>query len=301
MNRTTYGTPMQAALSALPEHIADAVCSAAALYGGKCNEIRLCCGGQAYITVCGKNVRTSVICTETDLRSTLTALCAHSLYTHAETIRDGYIFTDTGLRVGVCGRAVCKGGIVEIVNDISSLSIRIPARYIGTADSLYPFVVSEDGVHGMLIWSPPGVGKTTALRELAFLVSGGSHPVRTALIDTRFELSAGIEGGLMDVFSGYPRALGMEIAIRTMSPQIVFCDEIAGQEDAAAISQCAAAGVAVVASAHGGSIEDILTRPELRELISQGVFPTLVGLYRSGTSVLHRITNAAGEILPCFA
>ncbi len=299
MNRTTYSSPFEAALHVLPEHIADAVLSAAALYGGKCNEIRLCRGGQAYITVQGNNVRTSVICTDADLAQTLSALCGHSLYAHSDTIREGYIFTDTGLRVGVCGRAVCKGGDLEMVSDISSLSIRIPLRCIGAADTLYPFVKTESSVRGMLIWSAPGVGKTTALRELAFLLSGGEQPVRVAVIDTRFELTAGIEGGLMDVFSGYPRDVGMEIAVRTMSPQVVLCDEIAGTEDARAIRKCAAAGVAVVASAHGGTMDDIFSREELRDLIDGGVFPTLAGLYRSGGSILHRITNASGEILPC--
>ncbi len=299
MTKTAHSSPLAAACAALPKHISDAVCTVTALYSGRCNEIRLCRGGQAYITVQGKNVRTSAVCTDEDIKETVRALCGNSLYAHSDTIREGYIFTQSGLRVGVCGRAVCNAASVERVADISSVSIRIPQRHIGAADDLYPYALTVNGVRGMLVWSAPGVGKTTVLRELAFRLSNGTEAVRTALIDTRYELSAGISGGLLDVFSGYPRAVGMETAVRTMAPQVVICDEIAGETDAEAVRACVSSGVYVIASAHGSSLTGILLRPPLKRLIDEGVFPVLVGLYRSGNSVLHRITNASGEALPC--
>ncbi len=300
MGKAVYASPFEAACAALPTHIADAVCTVSGLYSGKCNEIRMTRGGHAYITVQGENVQTTAICTDDDIRETVRALCGNSQYAHADTIREGFIFTESGLRVGVCGRAVVRGGAVERVADISSLSIRIPQRHVGAADDLYPFVFGDTGVRGMLIRSAPGVGKTTALRELAARLSTGKTPLRTALIDTRYELSAGIRGGLLDVFSGYPRAVGMEIAVRTMAPQVVICDEIAGEADARAVLDCVSSGVAVIASAHGESLEEILRRKHLRQLIDSGVFPTMVGLYRSGGRILHRITNAAGESLSCL-
>lgn len=299
MAKTIYPSAFAAACAALPQHISDAICTLSGLYDGKCSEIRLVRGGQAYITVQGKNIRTNCMCTEADLRETVRALCGNSMYAHSDTIREGFIFTEQGLRVGVCGRAVSRGGMIERVCDISSVCIRIPRRYIGAADDLYPHVLGENGVRGMLVWSAPGVGKTTALRELAFRLSGGKEAIRTVLIDTRYELGAGIGGGLLDVFSGYPRAVGMEIAVRTMSPQVVICDEISGPADADAVRDCVSSGVAVVASAHGDSLASILRREHLRRLIDEGCFPTLVGLYRSGNRVLHRITNAAGESVPC--
>ncbi|MBQ8746716.1 MAG: hypothetical protein IJZ08_02485 [Clostridia bacterium] len=299
MTKTVYDSPFAAACAALPAHIRDAVCTLSGLYSGKCSEIRLTRGGYAYITVQGKNILTTSLCTDADISETLRSLCGNSLYAHAETIREGFIFTDSGLRVGVCGRAVVRGGLVERVADISSLSIRIPQRHVSAADALYPYVLSEKGIRGMLIRSAPGVGKTTALRELAARLSSGKHPLRTALIDTRYELAAGLKGGMIDVFSGYPRAVGMEIAVRTMSPQVVICDEIAGEADARAVLDCVTSGVAVVASAHGESLNEILKRQYLRQLVDAGVFPVMVGLYRSDGHVLHRITNAAGETLPC--
>lgn len=292
-------SPLTAAIACLPEHIANAIRSTIGLQGGACNEIRLTLGGHAYITINGRNVLTSVICTEEDLLETVRVLSGNSLYTHSDTIREGFIFTDSGLRVGVCGRAVVHDNKIGLVRNITSVSIRIPGRYVGAADTLYPYILGKNGLQGMLIWSPPGVGKTTALRELAYLLSCAEPPYRTALIDTRYELSQGICGGLLDVFSGYPRAIGMEIAIRTMSPEIVICDEIAGDEDAAAVFKCASSGVAVVASAHAGSVHELMRRHDLRPIIESGIFPTLAGLYRSGTGVEVVCTKPEGELSRC--
>jgi len=301
MDKSVHTRALSDALSALPARIADSLRAAVGLYGGRCEEIRLCLGGHAYITVQGRVVRSSAVCTEEDIRKSLEALCGHSLYAHSETIREGFLFTETGLRVGVCGRAVCCAGKIELVTDISSLSIRIPSRHIGAADDLYSLVIGHGAPRGMLIWSPPGVGKTTALRELAVRLSTGSTPYRTAVIDTRYELTSGISGSTLDVFLGYPRSEGMEIAVRTMSPQIVICDEIAGEADAAAVRSCAAAGVAVIASAHAGRTDDLREKPELRSLLDSGVFPLLAGLYRQGNTVRHRITDMNGEATACFA
>ncbi len=292
-------SPLTAALAMLPAHIAEAISAAAGLYGGRCDEIRLCRGGQVYMCVRGENIRTSVICTDLDISETVKALCGNSLYAHSDTIRQGFIFTASGFRVGVCGRAVCRGESVELVSDITSLVIRVPMRYPGAADDLYPYVTSSVKPQGMLIWSAPGVGKTTALRELSVLLTGGGHPYRVSVIDTRFELMAGISDGTADVFRGYPRAVGMEIAVRTMSPQIVVCDEIAGQEDADAVRACAASGIAIIASAHAEDFRALQMRRELRSLIEENIFPTVVGLYRRGGEVCHHITNAAGEVLTC--
>ncbi len=299
MVQTMPDTPLAAALSMLPVHIAEAVCAAVGLYDGRCDEIRLCRGGQVSMTVHGDTVRTGVLCTDADIKETVKALCGHSLYAHSDTIREGFIFTASGLRVGVCGRAICHGDSVDLVSDISSLVIRIPSRHPGAADDLYPYVADGGKPKGMLIWSPPGVGKTTALRELALLLSQGRYSYRVSVVDTRYELMSGITEGTADIFRGYPRAAGMEIAVRTMSPEIVMCDEIAGQADADAVRACAASGVAVIASAHGESLRVVQARRELRPLIEEGVFSTLVGLYRRDGRVCCHITNSTGEVLSC--
>jgi len=116
------------ALRYLPERTANAVRASAALYGGVFQEIRLYRGGRTAIVAEGKTVRTDVYCSEKEFDDTVRRMCGNSLYAHADTIRDGYIFTEDGLRVGICGRAVMSGGSVELITDFSSLCIRLSSR-----------------------------------------------------------------------------------------------------------------------------------------------------------------------------
>ncbi len=301
MTNTKPTAPFKAALAALPSFIAEGVLTATARHGGVCDEIHLIRGGQAYIVAGGKNVRTGILCTDEDIKATLMELLGHSLYAHSESMREGYIFTSSGLRVGVAGQAFCRGDVVEVVGDIRAVTLRIPHRHPGVADRLYSYVVQKGTLCSMLIWSPPGVGKTTLLRELSLLLSEGDTPFRTAVVDTRCEITAGIQGEMMDVFLGYPRAVGMEIALRTMSPQVIVCDEIANAGDADAVLSAAASGVAVLASAHAGRREDLLLKKDIARLIEAGAFSTLVGLHRVGSTVRCSITDREGREFLCCA
>ena len=131
----------------------------------------------------------------------------------------------------------------------------------------------------MIIWSVPGIGKTTVLRELAVRVSDGARPKRVAIVDTRHELGAGINcNGHLDILEGYPRAKGIEIAKRTMSPQLIICDEIANSNDAIAILEAAGSGVPIVASVHAGTRVDLLSLEYIRKLTESGHIGAYVGL-----------------------
>ena len=128
------------------------------------------------------------------------------------------------------------------------------------------------------------------------MLTDGRAPYRTSVIDTRFELSAGLEGEYLDIFRGYPRTLGMEMAVRTMNPQFVLCDEIATEADARAVMLCASSGVAVIASAHGSSLADLRRKGPIKELMENNIFHAYVGLQRVDGQVVHLIQK--GE-RPC--
>lgn len=272
----------ESALSYLPIHMAEAVRRSAALYRGSIGEIRLREGSSVSLTSMNKNVCTSVRCTVDDISYTVRALCSNSLYSHSETIKDGYICTDLGLRAGVCGRAVTEGGNIISVTDIKSVSIRIPHRVPGASDEICKLIMNKD-FRGMIIYSPPGVGKTTALREIAARLGDKPYNLRIAVIDTRFEICGGLCGDLsVDRLSGYPRAKGMEIALRTLSPQLILCDEIGRSDDASAVMESFGAGVPVIVSAHSGSYKELCERENIKELIERGAFTYAVGLCRTG-------------------
>lgn len=267
------------ALSHLPERLARACKSSSALYGGRINEIRLRRDMPVSLTVRGENIVLNTVATSRELEETVRSFCESSLYSHEDTIPQGFISSRDGFRVGLCGRAVMRNGKISSVADISSLNIRIPERVIGCADGAYEIMGEENFTGGMLVWSSPGVGKTTLLRELAVKLSTGKDPRRVALVDTRHELSAGItEQSIIDVLLSYPRDEGIQIAKRTLAAQVVICDEISGDEDAEALLDAHNAGICVVCSAHASCIESLLSSKTVRRLHAEGVFSTYYGL-----------------------
>lgn len=268
------------ALTFLPNRLREAVRKSAALYHGTLSEVRLRAERAVFITVGDKNIACPAVCTSDELDECVRALCGNSLYCHSETIKEGYICTSGGIRAGVCGRAVCEGGKIIAVTDISSVSIRIPHRVPGAADELCKLICSSD-FSGMIIYSPPGEGKTTALREICARLSSKPYNLRIAVVDTRFEICGALGGEMsFDALEGYPRAVGMETAVRTLSPQLIICDEIGSTEDAAAVSHSFGAGVPTVVSAHASCIEELCMKKYMKELIDSGAFTYAVGIHR---------------------
>lgn len=266
----------------LPDRLAEAIIHTVSLWNKPFSEVRLRLDGPLSVTLCsrGKNLLCGVSCTQSELKKTVELLCAGSLYSHSESIREGVIVTDCGIRAGVAGRAVVIDGKIECVRDISSVSIRIPHRVPGAADELYEIVRRYGST---LICSPPGMGKTTMLRELIPLLSKGEDCSKAAVIDTRCELGAGMERDMLcDFYIGWPRYEGICAAVRTMSPDYIICDEIAQEDDIAAVCIASAAGVKMVASAHGDSLEGVCRSPHLKKLIDEGIFSCVCGIEQSG-------------------
>ena len=268
-----------AALSYLPDRLSEEIRKYAALYGGMINEIRLRSGGLLSLTIRGENITTKHIISEEECSDTFMRLCRNSPYSFSETLREGFITTREGIRVGICGRAVCDKGMITAISGAVSICIRIPRRVPGAGDVPFELLNELEYKSGVIIWSAPGIGKTTVLRELAVRVAGGCDPKRVALIDTRHELGAEISNsGIIDILDGYPRAKGIEIAKRTMSPQVIICDEIATADDSSAILDAAGSGIAIAASAHAGSSEELFTQNYMQPIIRSGCIGAYIGL-----------------------
>lgn len=282
------------ALSYLPSRLADAVIHTASLWNGDIHEIRLRENQLLSITTRNRNVSCELVCTRDELSHTLVKLCENSLYSYAESIRDGCISTDCGIRAGVCGHAVLTDGRITLVRDITSINIRIPHSASGAADKLYECMTMNNECRSVLIYSKPGMGKTTVLRELLPLLSTGSNARRTAVIDTRYELCAGTAvPGLADIFYGYPRYEGILNAVRTMSPEYILCDELSTEQEAGALLYAHTSGISVCASIHAGSFSEAITIPILKPLLSAHVFDLAYGIFPSGNDI--RSLNDGGN------
>ncbi len=203
-----------------------------------------------------------------------------SLFSQRANIADGYVTMSCGVRVGVIGRASYDGELVGI-RDISALIFRIPSHGCPFSEQMYR-VWAMGGRGGVLVISPPFSGKSTAL--FAFLCEiAEKEGKRTVLVDERCESdSKRLSEAGVDVMRGYRRGRGLEIAVRTMSPEIVACDEIYTKEDVSAVMSAYGTGVTVIASAHAEDRADTEHRAVLREPLSAGVFKWLFTVGRRG-------------------
>ncbi|MFR4357979.1 MAG: ATPase, T2SS/T4P/T4SS family, partial [Clostridia bacterium] len=137
-------------------------------------------------------------------------------------------------------------------------------------------------VRNTLIISPPKCGKTTMLRDLARNLSNAGF--RIGICDERSEIAGCYDGKTSydlgprtDVLDGCPKADGILMLIRAMSPDVVMTDEIGKPEDAAAIRSALSAGVKIITTIHGSSFEDA-AKSAVGSLITDHVFETLIFL-----------------------
>ena len=289
VERRTYLPPT--VLRTLPERLISE------LYSGRLpehiEEIRLHAGRCASVVAGGRNILLRTVLSATEMTATLTRMCGGSLYTHAPTIAEGYLTLDGGVRVGVCGRAACEQGEVIGVYDVSGLCIRIPAHFAVSGREICNLMQKFRYTKGVLIYSPPGVGKTTLLRGVACALASGENPLRVVVIDTRGEMPFLQTGAslCLDVLVGYPRRLGVEIACRTMNAQVMICDEIGDYNEALALASVQNCGVPLVASAHASSVKELLCRTGLRLLHDCRMFGAYVGIERAGDGFSYHITD----------
>ncbi len=202
--------------------------------------------------------------------------CERSLYTVTETLRHGYVATRGGIRIGVCGSGVVSGGTVAAVKDFSSVNIRLPHEVKGCAENIFARAVSGGGVKSTLIVSPPGVGKTTVLRDLCRLVSERGYNV--LLCDEKYEIAA-VSGGVptldvgcrTDIMSGMSKAHVLTAGIASMRPHVVMVDELfAGEIDC--VENARSCGVSVVATVHAANTAELKSKRGWERAIGGGLF-----------------------------
>lgn len=201
----------------------------------------------------------------------------------------GYLTVAGGHRIGLCGTAVMRDGVVSNLRGISSASVRVARQVMGAAEPVLPQLLGPQGLESTLILGSPGQGKTTLLRDLVRMISEGegTPPLRVGVVDERGELAA-LYGGIpqlavgrrTDVVEGCPKAQGLMLLLRAMNPQVLAVDEITAPEDVAALVSAAGCGVTLLATAHGAGLEDLRRRRLYRELMDAGVFRRIARVFR---------------------
>ena len=125
-------------------------------------------------------------------------------------------------------------------------------------------------------------------------------PHRVGVADERGELGAGELrydlGPRTDVLENCPKAQGLMMLLRGMAPQVLAVDEITAPEDVRAMEAAAGCGAVLLATAHGGSLEELSQRPVYRELLERKIFRRFVMISMEGGERRYQV--AEGEILP---
>lgn len=242
--------------------------------------------------------------THSELTETVKKICEYSVYSHQEDINRSFITVSGGHRVGICGNAVIENGKIISVRDICSLNFRIAGEVRGSADS----IISElfySKLSNIIISGPPMSGKTTVLRDLVRQISDGNagEYYKCALIDERLEI-AGTNplrsrcnvGNNTDIFSSYPKKYAIEAAVRSFSPNMVFCDEVVSREESEEILNAVMSGVHFAVTVHCNSIDDLYRRTPSKILIESGLFDAVV-LLSTGENVgkVRKILKLGGE------
>lgn len=265
-------------------------------------EIRIKANKPIIVNLSNKEVILDRIATTNDLKQILVRISNYSLYAYEEEIKQGYITIKGGHRIGMAGECVISQGEVKTIRNISSINIRVCREVKGSSNEIMKFIVSKDRVYNTLIISPPKCGKTTILRDIARNISNGM-PMnnltgkKVSIIDERSEIASCFNGipqldvGIRsDILDNCFKKDGMIMAIRSLSPEVLICDEIGTDGDIEALNMAFNSGVNIVVTIHGYNIDDVYKRNVFKDLLEKSILERIVVLSsRRGPGTIENI------------
>ena len=262
----------------------------------KVNEIRLRAGlpvvilSQGALYFLGENGLTltkahAIIITKEKIENFIYKASEFSIYSVNEELKEGYIVLSDGERIGIAGTVIMENNQVKTITNFTSINIRIPHQIKGVAKKMLNKIMVSNEVLNTLIISPPGQGKTTMLRDLAYLLSEENYFSNLLILDERGEIAGKNNsmdlGCFCDVLSFCTKKIGFLQGIRALNPNIILTDELGKNEDFEAIKFAKNSGVTIIATIHASSInqlQDKLSFPVIKNVFERYVLLKKRGL-----------------------
>lgn len=257
----------------------------------RAEEIRLRVGKNIKIKYSNGEKNIGYTVTSDNIENIFGRLTQYSPYAYKEEINCGYITIEGGYRVGIAGTVVDEGGQVQTIKNISSLNIRIAREIKGCSKDIISYINGNT-----IIVSPPACGKTTLLRDIVRVWSNNGKNI--CVIDERNEISGTYMGKSQldlgertDIIVNVSKEKGFEMALRSLSPDVIAVDEIGGQGDINSIKRALNSGVSILCTLHSYNDDDLIVKEGIAPLVKNKVFDTYIFMTKSCENRINKICN----------
>ncbi len=237
-------------------------------------ELRIRANSSSYIYYDGQTYKFNYVFTYYDVNDIVFNACKRSIYSFEEQIKQGYVTTEHGERIGLAGEFVYENNKILTIKNFTSLCIRIPKEIKGFSLKFFNEYYNEKSI---LVISKTGVGKTTFLRDLTYNISN-KYVKNIVVIDERNEIACKSQnnsfylGESVDVLTYSSKDYGFKVALRTLNPEVVVTDELISENDFLGVLNAHLSGLKIIASIHSDSIDELIDKKSMQNLIKQKVF-----------------------------
>lgn len=275
-------------------------------------ELRFRIGKPIFCYIDGKEQKvyfhgTPVILSKEQMKQLVYHICQYSVYAYEEERKQGYITIKGGHRIGLSGQYITEAGVQRGIRNISGINFRVSHEKKGIATQLLPWCYNKKKAYSMMIISPPGLGKTTLLRELIRNLSNGcayGDGMNVAVIDERSEIGGSFQGIMQndlgdrtDCLDGVSKRVGIEMAVRALAPQMLAVDEIGDEKEDEILLEALHCGVKLLLTIHGNNLWDIQQRKLGSKLFQEHVIGRYIEIGMVDGLRTYRIRDEAGKEL----
>ncbi len=245
--------------------------------------------------------------TITEIEHFFAHICEFSPYAFLKELGNGYITTKGGHRIGVVGEMIKDENGCYRMKQIAFMNIRIAHEVPGVAKPILGYLFENKQFQSTMIVSPPGVGKTTLLRDIIRNISDGYGEYRglnVSVVDERSEIAGcylGIPqnavGMRTDVLDGCEKRRGILLLLRSMAPQVIAADEVSGEDELFALTKAAHCGCRFLLTMHAEDYASFSDTSILKRLRSTNMIQRMIILSIKEGKRWFEIRSMKGDIV----